>query len=136
MNTRFRLCLGIVSICFGVAACAKDFSLAGTSWQLVSLGPNGALEGAQPTLAFESDGRVSGSGSCNRFSGSVTESGKVLQFGPLATTKMACDDAINAQESTFFKALEQADSFEAGPDQLSIQTKLWSEPLSFVKAAP
>src|SRR5262245_61728831 len=46
--------------------------LAGTAWQLQQLGAQGGLEAQQPTLDFDRGGKVSGSGSCNRFNGTVT----------------------------------------------------------------
>src|SRR4051812_35638472 len=83
--------------------------LAGTEWRLQTLGSQGALEAQQPTLAFDQGNKISGSGSCNQFNGSVTVSGKSMAVSPLASTRMACADALNQQEATYFKALQQAE---------------------------
>jgi heat shock protein HslJ len=114
------------------AAAAEHKGLAGTSWQLLQLGPNGALSENLPTLAFSTDGKVSGSGGCNTFTGTVTISGKTIKFGALAATKKACSDEVNAQEAAYFNALEQAHTFEMRATSLLINTKAFNEPLSFV----
>ncbi|MBB5235282.1 META domain-containing protein [Deinococcus budaensis] len=62
------------------------------------------LAGNAPSLTL-TQGRVSGSGGCNRLSGSVRASGDALTFGPLAVTRMACAPAVNAQEQTFLTVL-------------------------------
>lgn len=63
--------------------------------------------GTRLSLVFQ-DGRVSGSSGCNRFQGPFTLEGGVLQIGPLATTRMACDEAVMTQEQEFLRALESA----------------------------
>jgi heat shock protein HslJ len=85
------------------------------TWQLTE------LDGASVTAADErraaylqfDDGppqRVSGSTGCNRLTGSYSLRGSGLQFGPLATTKMACADGM-AQEQAFLEALTAVDSW-------------------------
>jgi len=110
--------------------------LAGTGWQLQTLGASRALAQAQPTLEFARPDKVSGSGSCNRFNGSVTVSGKSITFGPLASTRMACADAINQQESLYFKALAQAQWFTIGGTTLTLYTRAMDEPLVFSRTNP
>ena len=51
-------------------------------------------------------GKVSGNGGCNRFSGTYTQDGARITFGPLMSTKMACEN-LNA-EIEFFGQLDQA----------------------------
>jgi heat shock protein HslJ len=48
--------------------------------------------------------RVSGSGGCNRVSGTYRIGDGTLRFGPLVSTKMACDDLD--VETAFLRALE------------------------------
>ena len=47
-----------------------------------------------------------------------------LKIGPLASTMKACGDAVDNQESTLLKALEQAQTFQIGATQLQINTKM------------
>jgi copper homeostasis protein (lipoprotein) len=54
------------------------------------------------------DGRekqVTGSGGCNRFTGTYESGDASLRFGPLASTRMAC--ASMETETTFFRALDR-----------------------------
>src|SRR5262245_38427078 len=125
----------IASVLIGVGASAAEHKgLDGTSWQLLGLGATGALEGSQPTLTIGADGKVSGSGGCNTYTGAVTTSGMAIKFTGLAATKKSCTDELNAQEATYLKALEQATTFENRATSLLINTKSFEEPLSFVPA--
>lgn len=45
----------------------------------------------KPSLEFTADGMLSGSDGCNRITGSWTAEGEVVVFGPMASTKMACE---------------------------------------------
>jgi len=111
-------------------------SLLATGWQLQQLGGQGAIAGNQPTLSFVEAGTVTGSGSCNQFNGPVTVNGKSITFGTLASTRMACSNALNAQESTYFKALTQAEWFIVFGSTLTIYTKATDQPLVFFRTTP
>ena len=130
--TRFAAALLATALVGLGASAAEHKGLAGTNWQLLQLGPNGALSENLPTLSFSNDGKVSGSGGCNTFSGPVTISGMAIKFGPLAATKKACSEQVDAQEAAYLKALEQAQTFEIRATSLLINTKAFAEPLSFV----
>jgi len=110
--------------------------LAGTAWQLQLLGTQGALEAQQPTLEFDKGDKISGSGSCNRFNGTVAISGKAMSIGPLASTRMACAPALNQQEQTYFTALQQAEWFLVAGTTLTIYTRSMDQPLVFFRTRP
>ncbi len=82
--------------------------LDGTTWTLVELNyEQPALADAEITATFQ-EGRVSGSGGCNNYNASATVSDAnpfVVTFGPVASTKMMCPDAISNQEAAYFTAL-------------------------------
>ena len=98
-----RLCVGFGCAVVLIAACScasaqAGPTLAGTTWQLVSLQSMDDQQGtttlddpAKYTVAFGTDGRAAFRIDCNRGNGSweATESGE-LTFGPIATTLMAC----------------------------------------------
>lgn len=91
-------------------------------WEAVSVlygdAIRGVIEGTTPTADFGADGRVTGSGGCNTFSGPFTAGGRRLQVGPLASTRKACSEPEGAdeQERGYLAALESAVRFEqAGP---------------------
>jgi len=136
------LILALASVAGGCVSASKDVKaspqelLNGTSWQLGKIGEQPVLEGTQPTLQFTQPGQVLGSGSCNRFSGTVTLSGSTISFGPLAATRMACSDPINAQETQYFYALSTAQRFALQGNSLQIYTSTMDLPLLYVRMKP
>ena len=72
--------------------------LPGTSWILSSLKGQLPLPGTTVTLVFGTDGTVSGSDGCNRFSTTYTTTGASIRIRPTAaTTMMACPPPVAQQ---------------------------------------
>ena len=98
--------------------------LVGTTWTLTTIASGDAvssvLNGTEVTAEFTADATVSGSGGCNRYSGSYTWTDDQLSFSALASTKMACADDVMAQESAFFASMEQVASFAIEGSQLTL----------------
>lgn len=94
---------------------AQTQQLEGKSWTLVRWGSPDNLKspvGDKDITAQFSQGKVSGSGGCNSYNGTYTIDGSQINFGPTASTKMAClDDTMN-QESQYFAALDGAKSYK------------------------
>jgi heat shock protein HslJ len=90
--------------------------LAGTSWTLVSIGGNPVVEDSGPHVTFDAAGNASGSTGCNSFNGSYTVDGAALTFGPLATTRMACEANLMAQEAAVLEALVGVSGWEVDAD--------------------
>jgi putative lipoprotein len=86
-------------------------ALSGSDWVVVQMNGNTVQEARVPALKFDRDGRVSGTSGCNRFTGTYTEKGELLEFGPLAATRMACPGAIGEQEVEFFRALAKVTGY-------------------------
>ncbi len=114
-----------------LTACSSGISLdepiEGPTWRLVLLGDQPVAPGddpqRNPQVQFDrSSGRLSGSGGCNRMSGSFTRSASQLQLGQIAATKMACGDpARNALETQFFQALQATASYRLqAPGRLAL----------------
>ena len=84
----------------------------GVTWRLSRLGRNERIpEGVKVTAVF-GDGRVSGSGGCNRYSAAVIETDPLgFSIGPAASTKMACPDPAGGFEDRYFSALQAANRF-------------------------
>jgi heat shock protein HslJ len=115
---------------------SAQIPLTGTEWVLTDLAGTPALPGGKATLAFPEAGRVAGSASCNRFTGSLTITGEHLKMGPLASTRMACmDDAVNQQETTYFKALDAANRYSYQNPYLLIYADGFDKPLRFTRAS-
>jgi putative lipoprotein len=81
-------------------------------WLLEDLRGAGVMDRLQSVLEIATDGRVSGSGGCNRMSGSATIDGARISFSPLAATRMACTPAAMDQESRFLAALGEVRRWE------------------------
>ncbi|WP_283426536.1 META domain-containing protein [Shimia sagamensis] len=86
-------------------------ALSGSDWVVVQMNGNTVQEARVPELKFAPDGRVSGTSGCNRFTGNYTEKGSQLEFGPLATTRMACPGDLGQQETTFFQTLAKVTAY-------------------------
>ena len=111
-------------------------SLVGTEWRLEDLAGRGVLDRAEATLVFPEAGRVAGSGSCNRFFGSVTLEQDRIGFGQMGATRMACIGAIGDQENRYLAALQQAERFEVRGTTLLIHVRGMDQPLRFVRTKP
>jgi len=110
--------------------------LAGTEWVLRDLAGTPVLASPQATLAFPEAGRVAGSGSCNRFTGSVEITGSHLKFGPLASTRMACmSDGAGEQEDRYLKTLDAATRYALENGDLLIYSDAAAKPLRFARLA-
>jgi heat shock protein HslJ len=58
------------------------------------------------------DGKVFGSGGCNRYSAGIFETGPLeFSIGPAASTKTACPDPAGKFEDRYFTALQAANRF-------------------------
>lgn len=80
-------------------------------WLAETIRGGGVVDRVQSTLEIAGDGRVSGSGGCNRISGKARITGASIRIGPLVSTRMACPPAVMDQEHKFFNALEAARSW-------------------------
>ena len=89
-----RLLLGVGLL---MAACSTPdptarcrWRAAGTSWRAETIAGRPVQGGTVSTLSFLADGRVAGSGGCNRYAGEIRSEDGRLQVGQLASTMMAC----------------------------------------------
>lgn len=95
--------------------------LAGTRWQVDKLADQAPVAGTTITASFDAEGAVSGSGGCNRYRTGFTVTGDTIKVDEaIASTMMACDEAIMAQEAAYFTALSAAHSFAIAGDQLTL----------------
>lgn len=108
---------------------ARPRTLAGTAWRVTNFN-NGrqavvsVLAGTRLTLAFATDGRVSGSAGCNNYTGGYKADGPKLTIGPVAATRRMCaaPEGIMAQEQQFLKALETVATARFEGDRLELRT--------------
>ena len=101
-----------------------DRPLIGTTWQVDTLvssdaaTTSAALERSRPTLTLAADGTVTGFTGCNQFNGpaevsETADGATVVNFGPLATTRRACEADLGDIEKAVLRVLD-------GPVQTSI----------------
>jgi len=81
------------------------------------------VEGTVVTAEFGTDGRVGGSGGCNRFSGEYALEGDGLAIGPVASTRMAClePEGVGEQENAYFAALGRTASWSFREERLQLR---------------
>jgi heat shock protein HslJ len=119
--------LAVTGLCVGLlilAACGSSGSqgdLTGKVWAMSELNGKPLVAGSSITAEFTADGQVSGSAGCNRYSGGYTVSGNKIAFSStMASTRMMCEQAVMDQESAYFKALNDAKTYTASGDQLTL----------------
>ncbi|MFC1879063.1 META domain-containing protein, partial [Chloroflexota bacterium] len=115
MKKRFIISLVVLPcmIMVFLAACSSGIApdpLEGTSWQLFAVRKS-SVGGTSITVEFD-DGRISGTGGCNSFSGDYELDGDMIIFGEIAMTLMACPepDGIMEQEQEFLTYLSQGET--------------------------
>jgi heat shock protein HslJ len=77
--------------------------------------------GTTVTAIFGADGKLSGNAGCNTYNGTYTTDGDKITIGPLATTRMACEQAVMDQETAYLNALANAATFNLGKDSLELR---------------
>ncbi len=69
------------------------------------------------TITFQKDGSLNGTTDCNNFFGQFTMIDNKLAFGPIGSTKKACQ---NSQEGDFLNSLGEVDGFLVDPLENSL----------------
>ena len=95
-------------------------ALAGTAWSLEEIGGAAAVAGVRSTVAFGTDGRVTGRGGVNRFFGSYTASADSIEFGVIGSTMMAGPPEAMEQEGRFLGELAETRPYVIDGDVLTI----------------
>jgi heat shock protein HslJ len=121
-----KIILVLTIFCFAFISCNsfkattnKTASLEGT-WELNYItGPRIAFDGLypnkKPTITFDlKENSISGSNSCNRYSGKLNVVGNKISFKePMAVTKMFCP---GEGESIYMSTLQKIDSYSISDD--------------------
>ena len=72
-----------------------------------------ALGAKKPMINFETkESRVFGNSGCNSYFGQYEQDGKVLKFGVLGSTEMACQEPLMQAEIALYNAFQNTASFE------------------------
>ena len=91
-------------------------SIEGIVWRAEDIGGGGIIDRSRATLTFGADGRISGSASCNNYSGSYTLDRGALSFtSTMVATQKACVPSLMDQERRFLAILGAARRIELLP---------------------
>jgi heat shock protein HslJ len=122
---KYYLVLGLSAVLVFLSSCAASQpgsggDLTGQVWALSELKGKSLVTGTNISALFTSTNKVSGSAGCNQYSGSYSVSGSSITFSSIASTMMACDTPIMAQETSYLNALGEAKTYAVKGSQLSL----------------
>lgn len=121
-----RSMIALSVIASSAPALAAD-SVGGT-WKAVrALG--GDVSGPELSL---SGSEATGTGGCNRFSGSAVIKDNTIKFGPLRATKMFCAGKMDT-ETVFFSALDATRGYAVSSNELVFMDEAGSPVVIFKK---
>jgi heat shock protein HslJ len=107
----------------GESQAAADVLLENTHWDLTALGDASIGANSPQTEAFfvldPEQHRVSGSGGCNRLTGSYEINGDQLKFGQMAGTMMMCPQGMDTEQA-FLKSLGQVSKWKITGQSLEL----------------
>lgn len=115
-------------------------SLAGSEWSATFYN-NGkgavvnVLPGTTITAVFGADNTLSGSAGCNQYSTTYTIDGNdMIISGAIATTRMACEQAVMDQEMAYLAALPTTASYSIVNGELDLRTTEGAQVASYTEA--
>lgn len=120
----------------GCSAAGDTAALVGPTWRLTTLRDEPVAATPEVTAVFAPDGKIAGSGGCNRYFGAATATGDTLKISPLASTMMACEpQTVMAQEAHYLQTLEAAAHWGVVGDTLTISDASGAALLTYVRTA-
>ena len=117
----------------GTAGMTMGVDLAGSEWRPSFISAADLPAGIKMQVEFQPDGRITGSGGCNRFFGGYTVSGNHIKIGPLASTRKGCPDLLRA-ETALFARLQAASIFEQTDTTLTLFDEAGAKLAQFVRS--
>ena len=110
-------------------------------WALRSFGVKDSEDLLVPrtaiSLEFASDGKLHGSGGCNRyFAAYEIGPGDSLKIKSIGSTRMACPQQFMDQEMRYFEALQRISAFKVQKNLLQLLYEKGQQVLNFIPAPP
>ncbi|MGD8985899.1 MAG: META domain-containing protein, partial [Desulfobacteraceae bacterium] len=110
-------------------------------WALRSLGVKDSQDPLLPrtaiSLEFAADGKLRGSGGCNRyFAAYEIGPGDSLKIKSIGSTRMACPQEFMDQEMRYFEALQRVSAFRVQNNLLQLFYENGRRVLNFIPAPP
>ena len=91
------------------------------------------------TLSIEENGKISGNGGCNSFTGNFSYKKKKsykkpvkIKFKDIVSTKLACEKPSRA-ENAFFQSLREADTIFIENEELTIKSLRIGNTMNFLR---
>ncbi|MDK9696597.1 MAG: META domain-containing protein [Siculibacillus sp.] len=116
MLTRATMAVALLLALTGAVSAASPAG----RWIATEIGGQPVARGVETTLDLDVEGRVSGSGGCNRYGGTASVEEAAIRFGMMQSTRMACPAPEMNQESRFHQALFRAASWRLEADRLDL----------------
>lgn len=110
-------------------------SLIGTIWAAETIDGQPVIDDSGVVVGI-SEGRIGGFAGCNTYSGPYDVEGNEVRVGPLATTRISCEEALMEQETAFITNLEQANSYQIVDEDLHLLDENGETTLTFVIVQP
>lgn len=92
----------------------NQHSLAGR-WQVEFIGDRPIVDRSNTEMIFQTDGSLSGSTGCNRFTTRYRTRNDILMLAPIAVTRRACISALGEQENRYLQILRKVDRYQIDP---------------------
>ncbi len=104
----------------------RDMVLEGMMWDINAIQEGGGVVSSVVDegtfLSFDTDGKFYGRGACNNINGTYSVEGNIITFGPIASTKMMCQEEEMEREALLIKTLENATTFNIDRETLTIES--------------
>jgi putative lipoprotein len=95
--------------------------LAGSEWRPVEIRGEAVDANGMAFVRFGAEGKVSGSGGCNRFFGQYETEGTKLTLSRLGSTRKACPEPLMTLEHRFLGVLRDTAGFERRRAKLALR---------------
>lgn len=95
-------------------------AIVGPEWVFVRVRDEALPEHVRATLAIAADGAVSGSASCNRFTGRAEIGEEIIALGPLGSTRRGCAPSVMRTERRVLGALRASAAWAVEGPELSL----------------
>ena len=96
-------------------------ALQGAEWIVEDINGGGVIDYSKATISFSEEGRISGTGGCNLFSGHYEASGSTLKImSGIAMTRKACAPALMQQDQRLMTILQSGQSYSIKDGTLTI----------------
>jgi len=126
----------LLAVACNTAAANKNSGLANTEWLLSIMDGSPIASGTNVTIGFGL-AQASGFSGCNQYSaGYQTDGSRGLNFGAVAGTRMACEQAVMAFETKYYASLAQVARYALAGGNLTMLDRVNNVLLTFAPAAP